>query len=73
MKNNILTGQDPVTGKYLVELWRYEETPSGSTRALLSISSTPIFNTAKEAAQHLWNCLKPEAQEHTNEPDWGKL
>lgn len=64
MKNQILTAKVD-NGKYAVSLWRYEETPSGSIRPLLWLSSEPVFETDADARKHLIERLNPEILENT--------
>lgn len=68
MKNIIVTGQNKATGKYAALLYGYEETPSGSIRPLLLVSSEPIFDTPLMAARMLFDGLKPEVRQNTEMP-----
>ncbi len=64
MLNQILTAKNE-NGKFAVSLWRYHETPSGSIRPILWLSSEPVFETDSDARKHLIDRLNPEILENT--------
>lgn len=64
MKNQLVT-RESIEGKFMIELWRYETTPSGNVRIILMISSEPVFDSADEAIKHLTDRLNPAILENT--------
>lgn len=65
MKNQIYAAQADGGGKWAAFMYRYHTKPSGSIIPLLIVSSQFAFNSAQEAAEHLWVRLKPETRANT--------
>lgn len=64
MKNGLYANSDE-SGKFAAFLYRYHEKPSGSIIPILLVSTEFAFDSAKEAADYVFERLKPECQANT--------